>query len=40
MHVTYSDLIQFGIFIVALVTLILEITKGKKIAATTGNSDG
>ncbi|MCB6301714.1 putative holin-like toxin [Lachnospiraceae bacterium 210521-DFI.5.20] len=30
MYVTYSDLIQFGIFIVALVTLILEITKGKK----------
>lgn len=30
MYVTYSDLIQFGIFIVVLVTLILEITKGKK----------
>ena len=30
MYVTYSDLIQFCIFIVALVGLIYEIFKGKK----------
>ena len=30
MYVTYSDLIQIGIFIVALVGLIYEIFKGKK----------
>ena len=30
MYVTYSDLIQIGIFIVALVGLIYEIFKGKR----------
>ena len=30
MYVTYSDLIQIGIFIVALIGLIYEIFKGKK----------
>ena len=30
MCVTYSDLIQIGIFIVALVSLIYQICKGKK----------
>ncbi|MGI6095020.1 MAG: putative holin-like toxin [Lachnospiraceae bacterium] len=30
MYVTYSDLIQIGIFIVALVSLVYEIFKGKK----------
>ena len=30
MYVTYSDLIQIGIFIVALVGLIYKIFKGKK----------
>ncbi len=30
MYVTYSDLIQMGIFIVALIGLIYEIFKGKK----------
>ena len=30
MYVTYSDLIQIGIFIVALVGLICEIFKGRK----------
>ena len=30
MYVTYSDLIQIGIFIVALISLIYEILKGKK----------
>ena len=30
MYVTYSDLIQIGIFIVTLVSLIYEIFKGKK----------
>ena len=30
MYVTYSDLIQIGIFIVALVDLIYEIFKGRK----------
>lgn len=40
MYVTYSDLIQIGIFIVALIGLIYEIFKDKKIAATTTNSDG
>ena len=30
MYVTYSDLIQIGIFIVALVGLIYEIFKGRK----------
>ena len=39
MYVTYSDLIQIGIFIVALIGLIYEIFKDK-IAATTTNSDG
>lgn len=29
MYVTYSDLIQIGIFIVALVGLVYEIFKGK-----------
>ena len=39
--VTYSDLIQFSIFIVALVGLCYEIFKGKrKQPPTTGNSDG
>lgn len=33
MYVTYSDLIQIGILIVALVSLIFQIFKGKKIAA-------
>ena len=40
MYVTYSDLIQIGIFIVALISLIYEIFKDRKIAATTRNSDG
>ena len=40
MYVTYSDLIQIGIFIVALVGLCYTIFGGKKIAATTANSDG
>ena len=30
MYVTYSDLIQIGIFIVALISLIYEIFKYKK----------
>ena len=30
MYVTYSDLIQIGIFIVALVGLIYEIFKGRR----------
>ena len=30
MYVTYSDLIQIGIFIVALVSLIYQIFRGKK----------
>ncbi len=30
MYVTYSDLIQFGIFVVALIGLIYEIFKGRK----------
>ena len=30
MYVTYSDMIQIGIFIVALVGLIYEIFKGRK----------
>ena len=30
MYVMYSDLIQMGIFIVALIGLIYEIFKGKK----------
>ena len=30
MYVTYSDLIQFCIFVVALVSLIFEISKGRK----------
>ncbi|MGI5947499.1 MAG: putative holin-like toxin [Lachnospiraceae bacterium] len=30
MYVTYPDLIQFCIFIVALVSLIFEISKGRK----------
>ena len=40
MYVTYSDLIQIGIFIDALVGLIYEIFIGKKIAAITRNNDG
>ena len=41
MYVTYSDLIQIGIFIVALVGLCYTDFQGKtKIAATTANSDG
>ena len=40
MYVTYSDLIQIGIFIVALVGLIYEIFIGKKIDAITRNNDG
>lgn len=30
MYVTYSDLIQMGIFIVALVSLMYEMFKGRK----------
>ena len=30
MYVTYQDLIQIGIFVVALVNLIYQIYKGKK----------
>ncbi len=30
MYVTYSDLIQIGILIVSLISLIYEIFKGKK----------
>ncbi len=30
MYVTYADLIQIGIFIVALVGLVYEIFKGRK----------
>ena len=30
MYVTYQDLIQIGIFIVALVSLIYQIFRGKK----------
>lgn len=30
MYVTYSDLIQIGIFIVALVSLIYQIFRGRK----------
>lgn len=30
MYITYSDLIQIGIFIVALISLIYEIFKDKK----------
>ena len=30
MYVTYQDLIQIGIFIVALVSLIYEIFRGKR----------
>ena len=30
MYVTYQDLIQIGIFIVALVSLICQIFRGKK----------
>ena len=30
MYVTYSDLIQIGIFIVALVSLFYQIFKGRK----------
>ena len=30
MYVTYQDLIQIGIFVVALVNLIYQMTKGKK----------
>lgn len=40
MYVTYSDLIQIGIFIVALIGLCYTIFGRKKIAATTRNSDG
>lgn len=35
MYVTYSDLIQIGIFIVALVGLCYTISRKRKIAATT-----
>ena len=35
MYVTYQDLVQIGIFIVALIGLCYTIFKGKKIAATT-----
>lgn len=38
--VTYSDLIQFGILIVALVSVLSDFQGQKKIAATTRNSDG
>ena len=40
MYVTYSDLIQVGIFIVAPCRPLLHGLQGKKIAATTANSDG
>ena len=40
MYVTYSDLIQIGIFIVGLIGLIYEIFKKKISPATTTNSDG
>lgn len=30
MYVTYQDLVQIGIFIVALVSLIYQILKGRK----------
>ena len=39
MYVTYSDLIQIGIFIVALVGLCYTIFKGKKQPPTTRNSE-
>ena len=39
MNVTYSDLIQLMIFIVALVGLCYEIFKGKKQPPTTANSE-
>ena len=40
MYVTYSDLIQIGIFICALVGLCYTIFKGKRKAAITANNDG
>ena len=41
MYVTYSDLVQIGIFIVALVVACYTIFKGKKkLAAITPNNDG
>ena len=38
--VTYSDLIQFSIFIVALVVFVMRFSRVKKIAAITANNDG
>ena len=41
MMITYSDLVQTGIFIVPLIGLCFTIFEGKtEIAATTANSDG
>ena len=40
MNVTYSDLIQLLIFIVAPDRSVLSDLQGKEIAATTLNSDG
>ena len=39
MYVTYQDLIQIGILVVALANLIYQIYREKEIAATTRNSD-
>ena len=40
MYVTYQDLVQIGIFIVALVGLLYHIRRGKKYAATSRTCDG
>ncbi len=40
MMITYSDLVQTGIFIVALIGLCYTVFKGKQIAATIRSSDG
>ena len=39
MYVTYPDLIQIGIFLVALISLIIEIYKARKQPPTTTNSE-
>ncbi len=40
MYVTYQDLIQIGILIVALVNLIYQVYKGKRNSRHYCNSDG
>ena len=39
MYITYSDLIQIDILLVALASLIYEIFKGRKYPPTTANSE-